>query len=75
MINYLRRATSAGTGNGLGVTVYHLRRAASIGLCTSIKYLRFSTSADVGNGLGTTFKYLRRTTSCATGNDLNSTIK
>jgi hypothetical protein len=47
-----------------------LRRAAGIGLGTTIKYLRGAA----GFGLGITAKYLQRTTSAAANNGLGATI-
>jgi hypothetical protein len=72
-VKYLRRATSAAAGSGLGTTIneHKLRcttsAAAGSGLGTTIKYLRCTTSAAAGYGLGTTIKYLKRTTSGAAG--------
>jgi hypothetical protein len=53
-VKYLRRATSAAAGSGLGTTINEHK-------------LRCTTSAAAGYGLGTTIKYLKRTTSGAAG--------
>jgi hypothetical protein len=86
---YLRRATSAAAGIGLGNTIKYLRRTTSStachGLGTMINYsfppntyrvlrLRQRRGA-ADNGLGTTTKYLRRTTSGAAGNGMRTTAK
>jgi hypothetical protein len=41
--NCLLCATSAAVSNGLGTTIKHLRYAAGIGPCTTIKYLLRTT--------------------------------